>query len=145
MSDQKKALKEFCDYLEKMDRKHLALLHKYYAKDVHFHDPIHHIQGIDKLKQFYTHGFDQFDTLKIKIVSAQHDKSQSLGLIRWDYLRKQGKHSHVISGMSELTFDKDNKIMSQIDFWDVSALIKGSFPFIGSLVKSKKKKLRAVS
>lgn len=142
MSDQIKALNEFAEYLDKLDRKFLALISKYYARDVRYRDPIHDVQGVDKLKSILSAPYEQYDKVKYKVISAQLDPELSLGLLRWDCLKSLKGKSFVISGMSEVTFNKKDQIISQVDFWDSGELIENSFPLTGKMVRAKRQSLK---
>lgn len=138
----KQTLENFKKYFSQVDVNNNSLLTDIYSDNVVFTDPIHQIQGIKKLIQYFNKLNENLieGSFFFTDVSINDDKAY----LCWDMTLKLKKPKKIINatGFSVLTF-KEGKIIKQRDFFDVGELFYENIPILGSIVRYIKKKIAA--
>jgi len=106
------------------------------SDQVHFSDPFNDLYGKDSFIAVFRHMFAVTDGAGFAI----HDIacSQRAGYIKWQMggrLRRWPRTVIDLVGLSEITFDKQGKVVSHHDHWDSAHQLLVHLPLAGSLVK----------
>jgi hypothetical protein len=132
-------LEKFKNYFSQINFKNNSTLDEIYSDRIVFKDPIHEIQGIENLKEYFNklnenliEGSFQFTDESIVDNKAFLSWEMSLKL-------KRPKKNMKASGISVLTFE--DKIISQRDYFDAGELFYENIPILGGIIRSIKKKL----
>ena len=103
------------------------------VKDIIFIDPFNNIKGLDNFKNIFYHMFDTVEEPKFDIVDYAQNKDHIF--LKWKMTFYAFKASQTIEGMSDITLNKEGKVISHLDYWDSLNGIFIKLPFLGFLYK----------
>ena len=103
------------------------------VKDIIFIDPFNNIKGSDNFKNIFYHMFDTVEEPKFDIVDYAQNKDHIF--LKWKMTFYAFKASQTIEGMSDITLNKEGKVISHLDYWDSLNGIFIKLPFLGFLYK----------
>ena len=103
------------------------------VKDIIFTDPFNNIKGLDDFKNIFYHMFDTVEEPKFDIVDYAQNKDHIF--LKWKMTFYAFKASQTIEGMSDITLNKEGKVISHLDYWDSLNGIFIKLPFLGFLYK----------
>jgi len=115
-------------------------LDRLYAKDVHFKDPIHDIQGVDSKKNYMEKLCKNIDSCRFVYLDQVQEKGKAY--IKWDmYFSHPSlkKGEHKVRGISQINYD--TRIFYQEDVYDMGSMIYEKVPVLGSVVSFLKNRL----
>ena len=103
--------------------------------DVRFKDPFNDVRGVDKVRRVFEHMFETVDRPVFAVTDIA--VSGRTAYMRWDFtfLPKGRKDLWTITGMSEVLFDPDLKVVSHIDHWDAGEQFYARLPLLGWLIR----------
>lgn len=113
----------------------LAQLDQVYSPDIVFKDPLHQLQGLPQLYQYF-HGFCAADVYcEFEFINQILDSSQAFFQWRMHYRHPKIKAGHplTLDGASLIKFN--TQIIYHEDFYDMGAMIYQHLPILGFLVK----------
>lgn len=132
-------LDKFKDYFTDMDLSNNTALDEIYSDNVVFIDPIHKIQGLENLVQY-------FEKLNSNLIAGSFfftDESitDNKAYLSWEMNLelKRPKKNIIASGISVLTID--TKIIHHRDYFDAGELFYEHVPILGSIIRLLKNKL----
>ena len=132
-------LDKFKDYFTDMDLSNNTALDEIYSDNVVFIDPIHKIQGLENLVQY-------FEKLNSNLIAGSFfftDESitDNKAYLSWEMnlKLKRPKKNIIASGISVLTID--TKIIHHRDYFDAGELFYEHVPILGSIIRLLKNKL----
>ncbi len=140
--DDDPTLEAFCTFYNKLDKSSTKDLPEVYTADVRFSDPLHRIEGIDAL-------IDYFDALYANVDSCHFDfaERQRCGdraFVTWTlhlvHPKLAGGRKVQVPGCSRLHF-RDNRVCDHRDYFDVGALLYEQVPILGSVIRRLKARL----
>lgn len=129
-------LRGYAERFAELNKNNLDLLADIYSPNICFADPLHEIQGLDKLREYFEqlyanvedlsfefHGFDQVDEGK--------------GYLRWTMTYRHPRLSKgeliTVPGCSHLRW-AGNKVFLHRDFFDAGALLYEHLPVMGRVI-----------
>lgn len=116
-------------------------LKSFLHQDVIFKGPLGETVGRDQVCTNISVFLNSFDRINLKIYDLVWGEDGFTAYCRWDFGYKLCQHSalNVVSGMSEVMFNVNCKIVSQIDYWD-SNVIDVKKPLFSTFFAGLKKK-----
>lgn len=131
-------LEKFLDNFNQIDRDHIGLLSSMYTEDISFQDPIHEIQGLEHLRQYFTRMYK--NTLR---ANFEWDSRLMLGneaMVAWrmalTHKTLNGGKEFWVPGASHLKFQQSGELVTyHRDFFDTGALLYERIPGLASIVK----------
>ena len=78
---------------------------------------------------FYLNGMFKWNS------TTQNKNSLHFNVLKWKMSFYAFKSLQIIEGMSDITFNKEGKIVSHLDYWDSLNGLYVKLPFIGILYK----------
>jgi hypothetical protein len=131
-------LEKFLDNFNQIDRDHLGLLSSMYSEDISFQDPIHEIQGLEHLRQYFTRMYK--NTIRAHF---EWDSRLMLGneaMVAWrmalTHKALNGGKEFWVPGASHLKFQQSGELVTyHRDFFDTGALLYERIPGLASVVK----------
>ncbi len=113
------------------------------TEQVRFRDPINDLYGREQLKHLFRDAANAVAAPNVEISGiAWADPNRAF--VQWRYagkLTRLGGKPWSVDGMSEILF-LDGRIISHRDFWDLSSGLFEYFPWIGSLFRCLRQRLR---
>lgn len=132
-------INQFKEYFNHLELNNLSVLNQIYSEDMIFKDPIHQIQGVENLKQY-------FAKLNSNLISGtflftEESIVENKVYLSWDMHLKLKKPQKEIktSGISVLTVE--NKIVIHRDYFDAGELFYENIPVLGSIIRLLKRKI----
>lgn len=113
----------------------LYLLEELYHPDIIFIDPMHSLQGLAQLKQYFDNLYSNLVSCDFNIVQVIHEGNQAA--IYWKMTfnhprLNKGREVEVL-GSSHIHGDKD-KVIYHRDFVDMGAMLYENIPLVGKLI-----------
>lgn len=135
----KEAIEKFKTYYERCEFHDIEELKKVYSENIKFKDPIHQIEGIQKLDTY----FKKMDRNLVE--GTFHFKSttfsENSAHLGWDMevLMKSPAKWLKVSGVTYVEFD--DKITHHVDYFDAGAMFYENVPILSKIIRFVKLKI----
>lgn len=126
----------FVGIYQQLNKQNLHLLDDIYHNDIHFSDPLHKVEGLSQLHNYFADLYSNVTECKFEI-TAEHcsgDDAFIYWIMRYSHPKLAGNKQITVNGHSHLTFSGE-KIISHQDYFDVGALLYRNIPVLGSIIK----------
>jgi hypothetical protein len=129
-------LENFVDIYQKLSTDNLTLLSSIYHEEITFIDPLHKVEGLDDLHNYFEGLYTNLSQCDFVIHNVI--VSQEQAAIYWEMAYKHPKLNRgeevVVSGNS-LIRGEDNKVIYHRDYLDVGSMLYEQLPVIGRVIK----------
>ena len=133
----------FKNVFNRMDKDHIHLVETLYTPDIVFRDPIHQIEGIGAMQQYFRQLYQ--DLLSCEVTYGQEIVAPGEAMIPWvmtlRHRRLNGGRPFEVAGVSALQYG--DKIHAQQDYFDVGAMVYEQIPLLGAVVRWIKRRLQS--
>ncbi len=133
----------FLETFQQLDGDNLDLLRRIYAPTITFIDPIHTVEGIEKLMDYYAQLYLNAISLDFSFKNKMH--AGNAAYVQWSLLIAHPKLKHgkiiAVPGTSYLQFGQGDLVELHRDYFDLGAMLYEQIPVLGYLVKSIKRRL----
>ena len=129
----KKYINNYLNLFSNLNKENIKKFDDLVVKDIIFIDPFNNIKGLDDFKNIFYHMFDTVEEPKFDIVDYAQNKDHIF--LKWKMTFYAFKASQTIEGMSDITLNKEGKVISHLDYWDSLNGIFIKLPFLGFLYK----------
>ena len=129
-------LAQFVNIYQQLSTDNLALLHDIYAEDITFIDPMHHIQGFEKLEQYFASLYTNLTSCEFHIedVFYQDSSAAIYWTMRYCHPKLNKGKPVTVQGHSKLS-GRGNKVVYHRDYLDLGAMIYENIPVVGGVVR----------
>ncbi len=129
-------LESFVEVYQQLSINNLNLLEKIYHQDVVFIDPLHHIQGVDKLTQYFSGLYTNLLYCQFEIEEVIEQNQQAAIYWKMSYQHPKLNKGKVITvqGHSHLKGQGD-KVIYHRDYLDAGAMLYEHVPVFGAIVR----------
>ena len=124
-----KNIKNYLNLFSNLDKERIEKFDNLVVNDIIFIDPFNNIKGLDNFKNIFYHMFDTVEEPKFEIVYYAQNKDHIF--LKWKMTFYAFKASQTIEGMSDITLNKEGKVISHLDYWDTLNGIFIKLPFLG--------------
>jgi steroid delta-isomerase len=129
----KNYINNYLNLFSNLNKENIKKFDDLVVKDIIFIDPFNNIMGLDNFKNIFYHMFDTVEEPKFNIVDYAQNKDHIF--LKWKMTFYAFKASQTIEGMSDITLNKEGKVISHLDYWDSLNGIFIKLPFLGFLYK----------
>ena len=129
----KNYINDYLNLFSNLNKDNIKKFDDLVVKDIIFIDPFNNIKGLDNFKNIFYHMFDTVEEPKFDIVDYAQNKDHIF--LKWKMTFYAFKASQTIEGMSDITLNKEGKVISHVDYWDSLNGIFIKLPFLGFLYK----------
>ena len=129
----KNYINNYLNLFSNLNKENIKKFDDLVVKDIIFIDPFNNIKGLDNFKNIFYHMFDTVKEPKFDIVDYAQNKDHIF--LKWKMTFYAFKASQTIEGMSDITLNKEGKVISHLDYWDSLNGIFIKLPFLGFLYK----------
>ena len=129
----KNYINNYLNLFSNLNKENIKKFDDLVVKDIIFIDPFNNIKGLDNFKNIFYHMFDNVKDPKFDIVDYAQNKDHIF--LKWKMTFYAFKASQTIEGMSDITLNKEGKVISHLDYWDSLNGIFIKLPFLGFLYK----------
>ena len=130
---EKSLVKNYINLFSNLSPENINKFDDLISKDIVFIDPFNNIKGLDNFKNIFYHMFDTVEEPKFDILDYAQNKDHIF--LKWKMTFYAFKASQTIEGMSDITLNKEGKVISHLDYWDSLNGIFIKLPFLGFLYK----------
>ncbi|MCF6434379.1 MULTISPECIES: nuclear transport factor 2 family protein [Pseudoalteromonas] len=126
----------FIDMYQQLGKDNLSVLKQVYHPQVHFTDPLHALQGLDKLEDYFAAMYANVSSIEFQILDTFDVNDNAF--VYWD-MRFTHKHLNQgkdvwVKGHSHLRFS-DNKVIYHHDYFDAAAMLYRHIPVLKHMIK----------
>ena len=134
---------KFIEFYRDLGPQSVAKLPDVYHEKVIFVDPVGEHHGLEAVKHYFQHLLSATESCHFEVTQMFSDEHKALA--RWQMKMRHpriGKGKEItLEGVSELTF-ASNRIIKQVDFYDLGTMIYEHIPVLGSIIRFVKKKMK---
>jgi hypothetical protein len=111
------------------------LVDEFYADGAYFEDPLQRAEGLRAIKKMWRSMTTIFDAIDGEIISEVEQGNQCV--VQWEmrFKYKVWPVEVTLPGVTWLTLDDAGKCTSHVDYWDVWAFLRRSFPVVKPVVR----------
>ncbi|MGE8150550.1 nuclear transport factor 2 family protein [Pseudomonas vancouverensis] len=135
-------LQRFARQFAELDKDNLHRLADLYAPDVYFTDPLHEVQGLAQLQEYFSELYANVRQLRFDFHGFDQVR-EGEGYLRWvmsyRHPRLAGGQPIQVSGCSHLLWD--DKVYRHRDYFDAGALLYEHLPVLGRAIAWLKRRL----
>jgi len=132
----------FINMYQKLNKDNLSILAQVYRDDICFEDPMHHVEGIEALTDYFANMYHNVTQIEFDIKEAVISADKQQAALYWTMIYSHPKLNKGqpinVDGMSQLKFS--DKIFSHRDYFDVGQMLYQQVPFLGGLIGLLKKR-----
>ena len=124
------------NYVKLFETLNLENLHKFdYLLDenIYFEDPFNKVYGIENFKRIFSNTLNKLDNVEFKVLNII--SKNNIYIIKWEMIYFAFNKNNSIFGLSEVTIDANEKIVSHIDYWDSYNNFYTKIPIFGLIFK----------
>ena len=137
------SLDRFKIAFNQLNKDRLDLLDEIYTPDVAFRDPVHELQGLPALRDYYGRLYQgvvscRFDFEDEVIAGPQ---GMLVWIMRFQHARFRAGETLELRGVSHLKFRDDGKVFLHHDYFDMGAFIYERVRLLGGVIRMIKSRL----
>ena len=126
-----------------LNKNNLSILNDFYAENIDFTDPIGNIKGLNNLKKYYAHAYE--NVISINFNFQQINSQNDYYFAKWTMkLQVKGLNANApydVEGFSVIKFNGLEKVDYHRDYLDLGSMVYENIPLLGKAIKLIKKKL----
>ena len=136
-------LDRFKTAFNQLDKDHLDLLEEMYAPDVAFRDPVHALDGLPALRDYYARLYNGVRSCQFEFEAEVIDGRQGMlvWIMRFQHARCRAAETKADGGVSHLRFLEDRRVNYHRDYFDMGEFIYERVPVLGSVIRAIKHRL----
>lgn len=137
------ALDTFKYTFNRLNANQLDLLDEIYTLDVSFRDPVHELQGLPALRDYYGRLYQGVVSCRFEFEVEVIDGPQGMlaWLMRFQHARFRAGEILELRGVSHLKFRDDDKVHYHRDYFDMGEFIYERVPVLGGIIRGIKNRL----
>lgn len=137
------AVGNFIEFYESLGAKTPVALDRVYSADIEFVDPVHRMQGIEALDDYFTALMQNVESLSFRITET--NTTNGTAFLQWimsyQHPRLAAGRQIDVSGISYIRYD--TKVTYHRDYYDLGEMLYEHLPLVGWLTRKLKARLAA--
>ena len=129
----KNNIDNYVKLFQTLNLKNLNKFDKLLDKNIYFEDPFNKVYGIENFKNIFFNTLKKLDKVEFKVLSIIC--KNNIYIIKWKMNFFAFNKNNSITGLSEVTISKNEKIVSHIDYWDSYNNFYIKIPIFGLIFK----------
>ena len=129
----KNNIENYIKLFENLNLENLNKFDELLDKNIYFEDPFNKVNGIENFKKIFSNTLKNLDDVEFKVLNII--SKNNIHIIKWEMIYFAFNKNNSIVGLSEVTVNEDNKIVSHIDYWDSYNNFYTKIPFFGLIFK----------
>ena len=129
----KNNIDNYVKLFQTLNLKNLNKFDKLLDKNIYFEDPFNKVYGIENFKNIFFNTLKKLDKVEFKVLSIIC--KNNIYIIKWKMNFFAFNKNNSITGLSEVTISKNEKIVSHIDYWDSYNNFYTKIPIFGFIFK----------
>jgi hypothetical protein len=137
-----RGLEEYIQYLERLNARSVRLIEKISDIGISYIDPFYNVRGQDAYEAVFEKLFHYAPGARIRIIdSAWSVKREGVVYLQWCLSFERKGRMREITGMAEVEFKPDGKVISHTNHWDSAFQFLVNFPVLGWLLDKARAKV----
>ncbi|MCU0734874.1 MAG: nuclear transport factor 2 family protein [Methylotetracoccus sp.] len=134
-------LQHFKGIFNELDATRLHLLDEIYAPNVKFSDPVHELEGLPALRDYYQRLYEGVISCRFDFDDeiVQDERAALVWTMRFEHVRFKKAGVMTLAGISHLRFS--DRVYYHHDYFDMGAFIYERVPVLSSVIRAIKKRL----
>ena len=134
-------LTQFKNNYQDLNKDTLHLIDEMYDSNIIFKDPLHHIQGVNQLKTYFEHMYENVNAIHFSFTDEFIKEEQAVLLWQMTYQHKRikGGQAVKVNGSSHLRFKE--KCYYHRDYFDAGELLYEHLPILRGFIRAIKKRV----
>ena len=129
----KNNIDNYVKLFQTLNLKNLNKFDKLLDKNIYFEDPFNKVYGIENFKNIFFNTLKKLDKVEFEVLSIIY--KNNIYIIKWKMNFFAFNKNNSITGLSEVTISKNEKIVSHIDYWDSYNNFYIKIPIFGLIFK----------
>ncbi len=129
----KNKIENYVKLFESLNLKNLHKFDKLLDENIYFEDPFNKVYGIENFKRIFSNTLKNLDDVEFKVLNII--SKNNIYIIKWEMIYFAFNKNNSIFGLSEVTIDINEKIVSHIDYWDSYKNFYIKIPIFGMIFK----------
>ena len=129
----KNKIENYVKLFESLNLKNLHKFDKLLDENIYFEDPFNKVYGIENFKRIFSNTLKNLDDVEFKVLNII--SKNNIHIIKWEMIYFAFNKNNSILGLSEVTIDTNEKIVSHIDYWDSYNNFYIKIPIFGLMFK----------
>lgn len=137
------SLDHFKTIFNQLNKDNLHLLDEIYTPDVTFRDPVHALDGLPALCDYYRRLYDGVVSCRFEFEAEVMESQQGMlvWIMRFQHTRFRAGQVLELRGVSHLRFLDDGRVHCHRDYFDMGEFIYERVPVLGSVIRAIKNRL----
>lgn len=127
----------------RFDQDALDRLEDIYAEDIHFRDPVHTVNGIDEMRQYFAAITTGLTECRFEFHQISRLENDSEAVLFWTmhyrHPKLAGGKQLSLPGTSHVCFAE--KVFYHRDYYDMGAMVYEQVPLLGGVIRHIKQRL----
>lgn len=131
----------FKEVFNQLDASNLNLLGEIYQPDVVFRDPVHELEGLEALRDYYAGLYEGVVSCRFEFEDEliTDGRAVLVWVMHFEHARFCRGQTLSLAGASHLRFGE--KVFLHHDYFDMGAFIYERVPLLGSVIRAIKRRL----
>lgn len=124
--------------------KNLQSLDGFYSPSVVFIDPVTEVRGLDRLKAYYSHAYQNVKSIRFEFSDTiqEGDKVGAAWTMHLVVARLNGGKEYQVPGFSVFNFNEEGLVTYHRDYVDLGSMIYERLPIQGQIIRGIKALLK---
>ena len=133
----------FKNIFNQLNNNNLELLDEIYTLDVTFRDPVHALDGLPALRDYYARLYNGVVSCRFEFEAEILEGQQGMlvWLMQFQHARFRPGETLELRGVSHLRFLEDGRVNYHRDYFDMGEFIYERVPVLGSVIRAIKRRL----
>lgn len=139
-------LVSFTDIYKQLNVDNISSIEQVYAKDVTFSDPLHKVEGLTNLLNYFKHLYANINYCHFTICDVITENNRAALYWKMDFSHPKLNSGKNISVMGTSKLESDGRyITTHRDYFDMGSMLYEHISLLGTVVKLVKRKAATVS
>ncbi len=133
----------FKNIFNQLNNNNLELLDEIYTLDVTFRDPVHALDGLPALRDYYARLYNGVVSCRFEFEAEILEGQQGMlvWLMQFQHTRFRPGETLELRGVSHLRFLEDGRVNYHRDYFDMGEFIYERVPVLGCVIRAIKRRL----
>lgn len=137
-------ISDFLKLYNQLDKSNLQLLNEVYADNIIFEDPLHRIEGLPALTDYFANMYENLNQGQFEIHTSfeQDDQASVYWVMTFSHKKIKQGQSLKVNGNTYLEFE-NGKVVYHRDYFDAGEMIYQHLPVFGTVINLIKRRTAA--
>lgn len=124
--------------------KNLESLNSFYSSDVLFMDPVVEVKGLERLKGYYSHAYENVKSIRFEFAETIQEGNRigAAWTMRLSVSRLNGGKEYEVPGYSVFRFNEQGLVDYHRDYVDLGSMVYERLPIQGQIIRGIKSLLK---